>query len=484
MGINMHKHIADNNASENIIYRPNHNIPFGVPDEQFNVLFNSLDCHFLPTMAEGFGLTIIEGMAAGVPTMATRTTAVTELLEDDRGISIIPRGYHIFDDAANTRKHIIDFERSIIALGELYKDWRARDEGERWGGKTKLMVDKGLEFCNNHTWDIAAKEFDKIFKEAINERIEVVDAFTPESTQRVLFIRTGTAGDIMQTLPAVRSFAAKHENAEVVYAMPSNLCELFNCRLPFIHKLIPVEKLRDKKKPSSRSEMITLFQMSGPEINYERGCYPYIERSRQQIYAMHTRLTPDEISTKDIFHLKAQELERGKAVFDKQVKDPSSFVVGFADWAEHRTSQWGNDDSNWKSLEKYCKSMKMEVFRLDKNEKLPINLAALSNCNLVVSLDSSIFEFLKSMDLPTIVLLSPIWQSKARGWDNCTIVARYELFGQMQEKMADPNEPNPYIEAIGVGEVFSPILTTYKAWKNEQKEAQEAQESEVTVETN
>jgi glycosyltransferase involved in cell wall biosynthesis len=474
MGINMHKHLNDNNATENIIFRPRHNIAFGVPDEEFNAILNSLDCHLLTTMAEGFGLTVIEGMAAGVPTMATRSTAVTELLEDGRGISIIPRGYQIFDDAATTRKHLIDFERAILALKDLYEDWKDREEGERWGKETKAMVDKALEFCKIHTWDAAAKEFDKVFLEAINARYEIVDAFSAEDGGKILFMRGGNAGDILQTLPTVRAFAKTNPNTEIVYAMPSNLCELFEGRVPYIRKLIPVERLKDKKPPKNPNTRITVFQMSGPEMQYERGTYPYIERSRPEIYAMNCRVSVSDISMEDLFPLTDEELVLGEEIIRKQIPDFSGddFVVGFADFAEHRKNRWGDSTTNWDTLEKYCKSMKMKVFKIDDDQRLAPNMAALFKCNLVVSLDSTMLDFLYTLDIPTVAILSPIWKVRVKGFDRVKIVSRDDLFGRVQESQ-NPNEPSPYIENIGVGEVFSPVLLAFKKWKEERSEKKE-----------
>lgn len=59
-------------------------------DVRINNFYNIGDLHCLPTMGEGFGLPLVEAMAAGLPNIATDCSSCTELLEDGRGILVKP----------------------------------------------------------------------------------------------------------------------------------------------------------------------------------------------------------------------------------------------------------------------------------------------------------------------------------------------------------------------------------------------------------
>lgn len=63
------------------------NIVLGTPCSltQLRELYQSADCFVLPTRAEGWGLTILESMACGVPAIVTRYSAPLDYLTEDNG---------------------------------------------------------------------------------------------------------------------------------------------------------------------------------------------------------------------------------------------------------------------------------------------------------------------------------------------------------------------------------------------------------------
>ena len=62
----------------------------GLTDDDLNVLYNAADLMVSPTMAEGFGLTLAEAQACGVPVVATDYSAVSEVAA--AGVLIPPTG--------------------------------------------------------------------------------------------------------------------------------------------------------------------------------------------------------------------------------------------------------------------------------------------------------------------------------------------------------------------------------------------------------
>ena len=89
-------------------------------DSQLNELYNAADVHCLPSMGEGFGLPLIEAMAAGIPNVATDCTAISEVLSDGRGI-LIPPATKIWV-AGSVQHHLVRAEEIAQAIEKLHND--------------------------------------------------------------------------------------------------------------------------------------------------------------------------------------------------------------------------------------------------------------------------------------------------------------------------------------------------------------------------
>jgi glycosyltransferase involved in cell wall biosynthesis len=59
-----------------------HSYKYGVDDTTLNHVYNLMDIHTIPTSGEGFGLTILEAMSAGIPNVITDYTTTKELVAD------------------------------------------------------------------------------------------------------------------------------------------------------------------------------------------------------------------------------------------------------------------------------------------------------------------------------------------------------------------------------------------------------------------
>jgi len=112
-----------------------------VPVHEMAEMYQMLDLFVAPQRWEGFGLTPLEAMACGVPTIATRVGAFEELVRDGETGSLIPPGdVAAMTDAAtsylddpekraahslNARRHIEDnfgIEREAAALNAIYRE--------------------------------------------------------------------------------------------------------------------------------------------------------------------------------------------------------------------------------------------------------------------------------------------------------------------------------------------------------------------------
>jgi 1,4-alpha-glucan branching enzyme len=65
-----------------------------VPDDQLNALYNQARCVVVPSIFEGFGITVIEALAAGTRVVGTDVDGIREILESGEYGRLVPYGDH------------------------------------------------------------------------------------------------------------------------------------------------------------------------------------------------------------------------------------------------------------------------------------------------------------------------------------------------------------------------------------------------------
>ena len=110
-------------------------------DEQLNRLYNLFDVTVLPSTGEGFGLPIIESLAAGVPVVATDCSACSELV---RGRGELVRVLTTVTVGTNLIEHaVIDVEDLARCIEKLYRNPKL----------AKQYSDTGLAFARSLNWE-------------------------------------------------------------------------------------------------------------------------------------------------------------------------------------------------------------------------------------------------------------------------------------------------------------------------------------------
>ena len=130
----------------------------GLSDADLNVLYNAADVYVSPTMAEGFGLTLVEAAACGVPVVTTDYAAGPEVVGP--GAMLVP----IRDRWTN----------------EYALDWGLVDEG-KFTEATEYLIehpkrrrelgDAGRRHVARYTWEACSDVFLGLFENTVAQRL-------------------------------------------------------------------------------------------------------------------------------------------------------------------------------------------------------------------------------------------------------------------------------------------------------------------------
>lgn len=155
-----HGEIKRMGKHENVIF-DNRKLPF---DELVN-LYNSAHCFVLPTMGEGWGLTLCEAMATGCPCIATPVTGCADFFDDYVGYGIQHSLYENYLPNYDVRSSVyipdtVDLITKMIKVYHNYQEAlvKGKKASERihtkftWeqsGQRLRDIVFKFLDICPN-----------------------------------------------------------------------------------------------------------------------------------------------------------------------------------------------------------------------------------------------------------------------------------------------------------------------------------------------
>lgn len=134
-----------------------HNTFTGWPQQDLNALYNAADVFVTTSRGEGFGLTIAESLACGVPVIAQNVSAIPEVvgpggvLVEPQRLLTVPSGEDVW---------LADIDAFSAAIERVYQS----------AGLRRDLGEAGREHIKQFTWDFAAARF--------NEYIEALAAGT------------------------------------------------------------------------------------------------------------------------------------------------------------------------------------------------------------------------------------------------------------------------------------------------------------------
>jgi len=234
----------------NAVMPVNHDVANGVPIDELNRIYNSLDVLVNPAISGGYELAPAEAMSAGTPIVVTRSTSMVELANDGKGWVVNPSCVTTIADANEAFKSFIDADRLVDTLHEIYAN---RDEA-------KKRAEKALEFARERNWKRSAKQFDELFTEILANR-QCLDRYMDKDKPNVVFANeTNNFGNALSFVPALNKLCELNKEVNFIYATNKRCASLLNKLNPNV-KIIDISKMwLDKQALSSFK-----FQIEGIE---------------------------------------------------------------------------------------------------------------------------------------------------------------------------------------------------------------------------
>lgn len=114
-----------------------------VPGSDLPLLYNAAMVHVHPSLYEGFGLTPLEAMSSGTPTIVSNVSSLPEVVSD-AGLLVPPE----------------EVEEWTVAIWRLLTDSALRE----------TMIEKGLKRAATFSWEKAASQHLEVYRRCFNGR--------------------------------------------------------------------------------------------------------------------------------------------------------------------------------------------------------------------------------------------------------------------------------------------------------------------------
>lgn len=134
------------------------------PDAGFmNMLYNASDMYVTTTMGEGFGLTILEAMAAGIPVIAPYHTSIVEIGEQSDGLRSYENIHFVrkldvaFCPGDNIMRKRVDVREVVACMIGV--------SGHSWHNNN--IAEENIAYAQKLNWNIIGKKWIDVFKEML-----------------------------------------------------------------------------------------------------------------------------------------------------------------------------------------------------------------------------------------------------------------------------------------------------------------------------
>ena len=149
-GVDFAALLANLGIADKVMFPDRYQYHNGYPAEYMALIYNNADAFLGATMAEGFGIPIIEAQACGAPVVVSDFTAMPELVR--WGYKIQPAD--LVWTQLNSWQCWPDVHGIREALEELYGQWHAN--GDKWPVAQRLRAQDAIH--GEYSWDVIVAE--------------------------------------------------------------------------------------------------------------------------------------------------------------------------------------------------------------------------------------------------------------------------------------------------------------------------------------
>jgi glycosyltransferase involved in cell wall biosynthesis len=154
VGWNMDELVSRFDIKDKAYTTPDFSALKGLPDEELNKVYNLFDIFVLPTMAEGFGLPIVEAQSCGVPVLVTDFSACSELVVNRQELIKVKDTIIL---GRNIEQAIVDVDDIVRKLDFFYHDWKKNE-----GKKLQFYSKEGVKIAKKMDWEKINKQFNDL----------------------------------------------------------------------------------------------------------------------------------------------------------------------------------------------------------------------------------------------------------------------------------------------------------------------------------
>lgn len=122
--------------------------------KQMNEVYNVMDLFFLGTSGEGFGIPLIEAMAAGIPVLTTNYTTGKEIVEDNKAGELVNLSDELLGNW-NVERGIMSIPHGAELMMKLYKDPQLRQIYGNNGRSAALR---------DYDWRLVSKKWNEVLE--------------------------------------------------------------------------------------------------------------------------------------------------------------------------------------------------------------------------------------------------------------------------------------------------------------------------------
>lgn len=148
--------------NEDVLLPPNYSPSRGYPTEALNELYNASDMYLTTHCGEGWGLSVTEAMAAGVPVVAPDNTSMPEILGNGERGNLYPCNEWVFLENSGYRKMGLIED----TVNEMYRVYRLG-----WKHNSKKVV-AARKWVEENNWGIICQQWLDLF-EKVSETLSL-----------------------------------------------------------------------------------------------------------------------------------------------------------------------------------------------------------------------------------------------------------------------------------------------------------------------